>query len=79
MKDFFGITASNYQFEIGDVMAIFTLLNVALILAGFWWAPLFGLVNCGIAVTLNIKNHAHINAWLTQVALIVLNMYFLTL
>lgn len=79
IKTFFGITDSNYKFEIFDITTIITILNVALILAGFWWAPIFGLVNCAILTVINAKSHAHLNAHITQIALVVLNCYFLTL
>lgn len=78
MKEFFGIEG-NYRFEIFDLTALITILNVVFIVMGFWWAPMLGLVNCGICIGVNIKSHAHINAYLTQIALIVLNCYFLTL
>lgn len=77
MKEFFGIKERAYTFEIGDITALFTLLNVILILCGFWFAPLFGLINCGICLVLNVKNHTHVNSYLTQFSLIILNIYFL--
>lgn len=78
MKEFFGIK-EKFRFEIADLFALITLLNVTFVLMGFWWAPILGLVNCGLITILNCKIHAHINAHLTQIALIVLNCYFLTL
>ena len=79
MKKFFGINAEKYEFEIWDITTIITILNVAFIVMGFSWAPILGLVNCGICIFLNIKNHNHINSYITQVALVVLNVYFLTM
>lgn len=79
MRNFFSITYKKYQFEIFDVVSILTVLNVAFILVGFWWAPFLGITNCIISIILNIKNKAHINLYIIQVALIVLNGYFLTL
>ena len=79
MREFFSITESKYQFEMYDVTTLITILNVAFILMGFWWAPILGLVNCTICLIANVKNHAHINNYVTQVALIILNCYFLTL
>lgn len=76
MKEFFGIN-NHYKFEIYDLTAIFTLLNVILIIKGIWFAPIFGLINCAIIIALNIQNRAHINAYLTQVALVALNIFFL--
>ena len=79
MREFFSITESKYQFEMYDVTTLITILNVAFILMGFWWAPILGLVNCIICLIANVKNHAHINNYVTQIALIILNCYFLTL
>lgn len=77
IKKFFQITESKYVFSIFDITALFTICNVALVLLGFWWAPFFGLINCGIIIIVQIKNGAYINSYVTQVALIVLNIYFL--
>ena len=79
MKEFFSITESRYHFEMYDVTTLITILNVAFILMGFWWAPIIGIVNCGICIILNVINRVHINAYITQIALIILNVYFLTL
>lgn len=77
MKEFFSITESHYQFNIFDVTALFTILNVAFIMLGYWFAPLFGLANCGICLIINVKNKAMINSYITQIALIILNLYFM--
>ena len=79
MKNFFSITDDHYVFEITDLCALITILNVAFILTGFWWAPILGLINCVISIVVNIRIKAHINLYLIQCALIVLNIYFLTL
>lgn len=78
MKDFFGIE-TKYTFEANDIVALLTIANVVLIIMGFWWAPMVGLVNCVVGIILNIKNRVHINLYIMQVAFIVLNIYFLTL
>ena len=77
MKEFFSITENNYQFNIFDLTALFTILNVTFIMLGYWFAPLFGLVNCGIFLIINVKNKAMINSYITQIALIILNLYFM--
>ena len=79
MKKFFDIKEEEYRFEIWDLTALITIFNVAFVLMGFWWAPILGLVNCTICLIANVKIHAHINNYVTQVALIILNCYFLTL
>lgn len=79
MREFFTIEEKEYKFEIWDLTALITILNVAFILMGFWWAPILGLVNCAICLVMNVINKVHINNYVTQVALIVLNIYFLTM
>lgn len=79
MKKFFSIEKESYCFEIVDFLSIITLLNVAFVLCGFWWAPFLGLLNCFIGIILNIKNRTHINTYIIQISLMVLNCYFLTL
>ena len=56
MKEFFSITESRYHFEMYDVTTLITILNVAFILMGFWWAPILGIVNCSICIILNAIN-----------------------
>lgn len=78
VKEFFGIN-EKYRFEIADLSAILTVLNVALILIGIYWAPLLGIANCFISLVVNVKNRLHLNLYVMQISLIVLNIYFLTL
>lgn len=78
MREFFGITES-LKAEWNDLSACITVLNVALILARFWWAPILGITNCILSIVLNVRYRAHINLYVIQIALIVLNIYFLTL
>lgn len=76
MKNFFDIKRS-YRFEIYDLTAIITILNVTFIILGYWWAPILGVINCAICILVQIRNHMHINSYLTQISLIILNLYFL--
>lgn len=77
IKKFFQITENKYIFNIYDITTLLTICNVALIVLGFWWAPILGLINCIINICIQIKNGAYINAYVTQIALIILNIYFL--
>ena len=79
IKKFFSVTEKEYRFEIWDLTSLITVLNVALILMGFWWAPILRIVNCVICLVMNVINKVHINNYITQIALIILNIYFLTL
>ena len=77
MKKFFGIEEKQYVFEWGDISALLTVLNVFFIVMGIWWAPFFGLANCVLAIVGMIKTNAHLNAYIIQMALIILNIFFL--
>lgn len=77
IKKFFNIEQDSYNFDIYDLTALFTVLNVILIIAGFHFASAFGLVNCFICLAMSIYNHAFLNTYVTQIALIVLNIFFL--
>lgn len=79
MKTFFGIETNRYIFEWSDITTALTVLNVTLVLAGFAYAPWIGIINCLLGLALNIKFRTHINMYIMQIALIVLNFYFLTL
>lgn len=78
MKEFFSIEES-FRFELADLSALLTVLNVVLIIMDYWWAPFFGLANCVLGLYTNAKNRLHINMYVLQVALIVLNIFFLTM
>lgn len=79
IKSFFGITEDTYQFETMDISSLLTVLNVTLVLMGFWWAPIIGIANCVFGLVCNVRNRSHINGYVMQVALVILNIYFLTL
>lgn len=79
IKNFFSINENKYKFEIVDILSLLTVLNVALILVGWKLAPMIGIINCIISIIINIKNRTHINTYVMQIALIILNIYFLTL
>ena len=77
MKKFFNITENEYQFEIMDIITLLTILNVAFIIYGFWFAPIFGLCACVVSIVTMIRNRNHINNYVMQIALIILNVFFL--
>lgn len=76
MKKFFGIK-EKFHLEWADLTALLSILNVVFIMLGFWYAPFFGLFNCGFAIGWNYNKQMHINFYLTQIAFIILNIYFL--
>lgn len=76
MRRFFGIETA-YQFEIMDIITLLTILNVAFIICGFWFAPIFGLCACIVSIVTMIRNRNHINNFVMQIALIILNVFFL--
>lgn len=79
MKEFFNITESKYRFELMDLFTIITIVNVIGILIGWYYAPIIGLFNCLLNIIYNVKTRSHINSYVMQTALIILNAYFLTL
>lgn len=79
MRKFFGIESDKYVFEWGDVTTGLTILNVVLVLVEIAWAPVIGIVNSILGLILNIRFKTHLNMYVMQLALIVLNMYFLNL
>lgn len=78
-KKQFNITEKKYHFEIGDLTTILTILNVLFVLLKFQFAPIFGLTNCIICSIMFLKMKAHLNNLVTQIALVVLNLYFLNI
>ena len=77
IKNFFGIENEKYLFEWADLTSLLTVLNVALVIAGFSWAPWIGIINSGLGILLNVKFKSHLNMYVMQIALIILNAYFL--
>jgi hypothetical protein len=79
MRKFFGIENDKYVFEWADVTTGLTILNVVLVLVGIAWAPVIGILNSILGLILNIRFKTHLNMYVMQLALIVLNVYFLNL
>ena len=79
MRKFFGIESDKYVFEWADITTGLTILNVVLVLVGIAWAPIIGIVNSILGLILNIRFKTHLNMYVMQLALIVLNVYFLNL
>ena len=77
IKKFFGIENEKYLFEWEDLTSLLTVLNVALVIAGFSWAPWIGIINSSLGILLNVKFKSHLNMYVMQIALIILNAYFL--
>lgn len=77
IKKFFNITEA-YRFDWSDLSAMLTVANVVCIIAGLWWAPIIGIVNCAINIGLSIINRGYINGYVLNSALIVLNIFFLS-
>lgn len=78
IKNFFGIE-SKYKFELMDLLSLLIAVNVILVIMGIWWAPIFGLTNNILSILSAIKKKTHINFYIMQIFLMVLNIYFLTL
>ena len=65
--------------EWNDLSAILVALNVIFVIAGYGWAPIFGLINNSIGLGLNIKEQGHFNLNIINISFIILNIYFLQL
>ena len=77
IKCFFNVTAP-YQFERMDLAAIFTVFNTIAIIAwnrGAW----VGLPVNAVGLIWDLRTKPHINNVVMRLALIVMNIYFLTL
>lgn len=80
MKKFFNITANKYLFDLNDVRALGSILNVLAIIK-------FGLIASWLGLMINTVELIHdlfstdrrINFCLLHLSLIVLNVYFLNL
>jgi len=65
--------------EWNDISAILVALNVILILCGWRYAPIFGLINNSVGLGFCIKDKTHFNLWIINISFIILNIYFLTI
>lgn len=77
VREFFGIESNKIRVEWMDIATILTVINVALIIAGFWWAPIVGIINATANIIIMIIKKGHINGYIMQAALLIMNIYFL--
>ena len=77
VREFFGIESNKIKVEWMDIATILTVINVALIIAGFWWAPIVGIINATANIIIMIIKKGHINGYIMQAALLIMNIYFL--
>lgn len=77
VREFFGIKEDKFKIEWMDISTILTVINVTLIVCGVAWAPVVGIVNAVANIIILIINRGHINAYVMNTALIILNIYFL--
>lgn len=76
LKAFFQIRAP-YRFEWNDVSALLICFNVLFVILGYAWAPVLGVINNLLGLVLAVRSRAHLNIYLLNAALLVLNIYFL--
>lgn len=67
-----------YEFDYYDIATFLTLMNVSCALGRWHYAPIIGIINALFCLFIGLKHKAHFNVYLTQVLLIVLNIYFLS-
>ena len=77
VREFFGIKEDTIKVEWMDISTILTVINVTLIICGVAWAPVVGIVNAIANIIILIIKRGHINAYVMNTALIILNIYFL--
>ena len=77
VREFFGIKEDKIKVEWMDISTILTIINVTLIICGVAWAPVVGIVNAIASIIILIIKRGHINAYVMNAALIILNIYFL--
>lgn len=77
MKKLFSIEESKYVFEWNDVVAFLTIVNVVCVMLGCAFAPWIAIGNCLLSLVLNVKYKVHLNLYVIQVALVILNIFFL--
>lgn len=77
VREFFGIESNKIRVEWMDIATILTVINVSLIIAGFWWAPIVGIINATANIIIMIIKKGHINGYIMQAALLIMNIYFL--
>lgn len=77
IKKFFGIEDNKIKIEWMDIATILTVINVTLIICGVWWAPIVGIVNAVANIIITIIRKGHINGYVMNVTLLILNIYFL--
>ena len=78
MKKQFGIVEP-FRFEMMDFYSLAQIVNVALIMTVGLVASWFGLAVAVLGLVDDWTRHAHVNAVLMRISIIVLNIYFLTL
>lgn len=77
VREFFGIKEDTIKVEWMDISTILTVINVILIVCGVAWAPVIGIVNAIANIIIMIIKKGHINGYIMQTALLIMNIYFL--
>ena len=77
IRKFFGIEDNKLKVEWMDISTILTVINVTLICAGVQWAPVVGIINTTASIIVNIIKKGHINGYVLNFALLMMNIYFL--
>lgn len=77
IKKFFGINDKNFKLEWMDISTVLTVINITLIVCGIEWAPIIGIINAVANIIVLIIKKGHINGYIMQTALLIMNIYFL--
>lgn len=78
IKRFFGVNNNEkFYLEWMDVSTLLIVINVTLICAGVQWAPIVGIINASACIVVNVIKRGHINGYVLNFALLMMNIYFL--
>ena len=77
IKKFFGINDKNFKLEWMDISTVLTVINITLIVCGIAWAPIIGIINAVANIIMLIIKKGHINGYVLNMALLIMNIYFL--
>ena len=67
----------NLKIEANDISALLVVLNVILLIAGWAYAPYFGIMNCVWGLMNAIAHKEHFNVYVINIAILLMNVYFL--
>lgn len=68
---------TKYQFDIGDITTLISVVAVILTVCGIWWSTIIFLVNAAFQVVWTVAKTKRYNLLLLNLSMLVFNVYFL--